>query len=475
MNVSQKTMMKICQFGQFEVIQNGQSLPSDRWPQRKTKALLKILVSERGQTFTQDQLVDLLFPELDVDKAIKSLYNRISELRHVLEPGLSRGNLSTYILRVGKGSYAFNKDIDCWIDTEVFKIHLKDAQTFRQEDRWDEAIHEFRQAIELYQGEYLSEDRYEEWALEARQHWRDIYHQALLDMAECHAQLKRCELAIDCCQQVIDDDPVYEKAYQQQMHYAAKMGDETKALQVYQACVTALNTVLEINPSSNTQEIYQDILQQQKPQIILPEPAKPEKSVAIASPLDQPQLVSQPRQRFQSGKLQMVVTVAIVITMMVSLVGWWTANSLSITEEIPSVAVLPFVSIDTNDAFSYWFTTEDFANSLTVELTNMMSQVDGLRVAASTSVFALQDNNLPISTIGEMLGVGTLLEGSIRKSGNQLRVTFQLINAIDGLHIWSGKYDTQVNPNSFSILDEIIPDIVSDLSKALNVQIQENN
>ncbi len=474
MSVSQNTMLKIRQFGQFEVIQDGEFLSADRWPQRKTKALLKVLVSERGRTFTQDQLVDLLFPELDVDKAAKSLYNRISELRHLLEPDLSRGNHSTFVLRVGKGSYAFNKDINCWIDTEIFKTHLETARDFEQSGHWAEAVHEFRQAVDLYQGEYLSEDRYEEWALEARQHWRNIYHQALLEMAVCHAHLQRYELAIDCCQQVIDDEPVYEKAYQQQMRYAAKMGNETKALHIYQSCVTALNTLLEVNPSSNTQEIYQQILQQQKPQPPKPDPIKTENSTALEVPTDY--IPEKPKRRsgFRPGKLQVVTTVAIVITIMLSVAGWWTMNSLSASVEIPSVAVLPFVSIDTNDAFSYWFTTEDFANSLTVELTNVLSQVEGLRVAASTSTFALQNSNLPISTISEILGVGTLLEGSIRKSGNQLRVTFQLINAVDGLHIWSGKYDTQVNPNSFSILDEIIPDIVNDLSIALGVQSNVN-
>lgn len=468
MQVQQDIALKIYQFGQFEVIQDGQVVSADSWPQRKTKALLKVLVSEPGRTFTQDQLVDLLFPELDFDKAAKSLYNRISELRHILEPDLSRGNHSKYVLRVGQGSYAWNKDVECWIDTQVFEHHLNLARDYEQAGRWSEAVHEFRQAIDLYQGEYLAEDRYEEWALDARQHWRSLYHQALLEMADCHAQLQQFAKAMECCQRVIDDDPVYEKAYQQQMKYAVETGDETKAVQVYQACVSALREELGIAPSSNTQALYQEIIQQQTPQIELPDPPKAAKSDASDT-----FTVTLPR--FKPRKRHLTATVGMAFVLMLFVAGWWTMNSLSASEESPSVAVLPFVSIDTNNAFSYWFTTEDFANSLTVELTNMLSQVEGLRVASSTSAFTFQDSDVPISTIGEILNVSTLLEGSIRKSGNQLRVTFQLINAADGLHIWSGNYDTQVNPNSFSILDEIIPDIVQDLTTVLKVHTNSSN
>lgn len=468
MQVQQDIALKIYQFGRFEVIQDGQVVSADIWPQRKTKALLKVLVSEPGRTFTQDQLIDLLFPELDFDKATKSLYNRISELRHILEPDLTRGNHSKYVLRVGQGSYAWNKDADCWIDTLAFEHHIHLARDDEQAGRWSEAVHEYRQAIELYQGEYLAEDRYEEWALEGRQHWRELYHQALLEMAECHARLQQYVRAMECCQHVIDDDPVYEKAYQQQMKYAVETGDETKAIQVYQACVAALREGLDIAPSSNTQALYQEIAKRQAPQIVLPDPPKAVEAEALDT-----FTVTLPR--FRPRKRHLSTSIVMMLAVVLSVAGWWTMNSLSASEESPSVAVLPFVSIDTNNAFSYWFTTEDFANSLTVELTNVLSQVDGLRVASSTSAFTFQDSDVPISTIGEILNVSTILEGSIRKSGNQLRVTFQLINAVDGLHIWSGNYDTQVNPNSFSILDEIIPDIVNDLTTVLKVRANSSN
>ena len=83
--------MKIFQFGSFEVWQD-EAGPVKTWPQRKTKGLLKLLLSQRGQIFTQDQLIDALFPDLEPHKAAKTLYNRISELRRVLEPEIGRAS-----------------------------------------------------------------------------------------------------------------------------------------------------------------------------------------------------------------------------------------------------------------------------------------------------------------------------------------------------------------------------------------------
>jgi TolB-like protein len=113
-----------------------------------------------------------------------------------------------------------------------------------------------------------------------------------------------------------------------------------------------------------------------------------------------------------------------------------------------SIAVLPFVNMSGDED------NEFFSDGLSEELLNVLAQVDGLRVAARTSSFYFKGSNEDIRSIASKLGVDHLLEGSVRKSGDRIRVTAQLIKADDGFHLWSDTYDYRVD-DVFRIQDEI--------------------
>lgn len=121
-----------------------------------------------------------------------------------------------------------------------------------------------------------------------------------------------------------------------------------------------------------------------------------------------------------------------------------------------SVAVLPFVNMSSSEADQY------FCDGMTEELINVLAQVDGLGVAARTSCFAYQGKNADVREIGAALGVATVLEGSVRRSGERLRVTVQLINVEDGYHLWSGTFDREVE-DTFAIQDEIAEAVLETL------------
>ncbi len=116
--------------------------------------------------------------------------------------------------------------------------------------------------------------------------------------------------------------------------------------------------------------------------------------------------------------------------------------------EDPSIAVLPFVNMSSDKEQEY------FADGLSEELLNQLAQIPKLRVIGRTSSFSFKGKNEDLRKIGEMLGVNHILEGSVRRSGNQLRITAQLINPADGSHLWSETYDREFK-NVFEIQDEI--------------------
>ncbi len=114
----------------------------------------------------------------------------------------------------------------------------------------------------------------------------------------------------------------------------------------------------------------------------------------------------------------------------------------------PSIAVLPFANMSDDKEQDY------FSDGLAEEIINHLAQIPALKVIARTSAFAFRGKEQDIRGIAETLGVSTVLEGSVRRSGSRIRVTAQLINAADGSHLWSERYDRELS-DIFAVQDEI--------------------
>jgi TolB-like protein/Tfp pilus assembly protein PilF len=130
--------------------------------------------------------------------------------------------------------------------------------------------------------------------------------------------------------------------------------------------------------------------------------------------------------------------------------------------EVPSIAVLPFVDLSEAKDQEY------FCDGMTEEIIDALARVRGFHVAARSSAFAFKNKQQDIREIGRKLNVGAVLEGSVRKSGNRLRVTAQLNNVTDGYHLWSETYEREMK-DIFALQDEISRAIVS----TLRVQLGE--
>jgi TolB-like protein len=116
-----------------------------------------------------------------------------------------------------------------------------------------------------------------------------------------------------------------------------------------------------------------------------------------------------------------------------------------------SIAVLPFVNMSSDPEQEY------FSDGLTEELLNLLAGIEELKVAARTSSFFYKDKveTIPLTEIAKQLEVAHVLEGSVRKSGNTIRITAQLIKADDGFHLWSETYDRNLD-DIFAIQDEMM-------------------
>lgn len=130
-----------------------------------------------------------------------------------------------------------------------------------------------------------------------------------------------------------------------------------------------------------------------------------------------------------------------------------------------SIAVLPFVDMSSQSDQEY------FADGVSEELLNVLAQINGLQVAGRTSAFAFKGQNRDLREIGKILNVETIVEGSIRKAGDRVRITAQLIRAENGYHLWSNTYDRDLT-DIFAVQDEIAAAILHELTPFLPAAAQ---
>ena len=127
-----------------------------------------------------------------------------------------------------------------------------------------------------------------------------------------------------------------------------------------------------------------------------------------------------------------------------------------------SIAVLPFVNMSADKDNEY------FSDGISEEILNALTKVDDLKVAGRTSSFYFKGRNEPLQTIGKTLGVAHVLEGSVRKQGDKLRITAQLIRVGDGFHLWSETFDG-TDADIFSLQEKVARKVADELKVAMNL------
>ena len=175
-----------------------------------------------------------------------------------------------------------------------------------------------------------------------------------------------------------------------------------------------------------------------------------------------------PERKKMKGKLKKKnvqkrnIIAALLLLIIVAAIFFIYKSSFNKNDKISdqSIAVLPFADMSAAKDQEY------FSDGLSEELLNLLSKIPELKVIGRTSSFSFKGKNEDLRVIGEKLGVAHILEGSVQKEGNKIRVTAQLIKAIDGTHLWSQKYDRDLK-GIFELQDEIAADVVQQLKLKL--------
>ncbi|MCA1838593.1 MAG: winged helix-turn-helix domain-containing protein, partial [Actinobacteria bacterium] len=234
-------------FGEFRVQRDGEPVKSEEWDRQKARSLLKLLLTRPGHIFSRDEIIEALWPGTPPMSAERSLWVTVSLLRRALEPDLERGSDSRYVIQRRPG-YFFDGQADCRVDAWEFDKRSKKAEAAEKARKLDEAIEQYRSALEIVGGEFLAEEPYEDWTMEVREEWRSRHLAALSGLAECLAQKGRYTEAIEACRRALALERYSEELCRRLMLYNYCAGEQALALKAYQDHARRLKEELGVNP-----------------------------------------------------------------------------------------------------------------------------------------------------------------------------------------------------------------------------------
>ncbi len=249
---SHPTFMIYC-LGQFQVYQNNQLV--QEWPSSKGKAIFKYLVANRKYPTPKEVLMELFWSGASPDAARNNLNVSIYGLRQALR---SVNPDYSHIL-FHEESYLLNPDMNIWIDVEEFTKRFQSGNRKEKRREISLAIQEYQGAEAIYQGEFLSEDRYEDWLLPLRQTLQDNYLKLLDRLSHHYIAQKDFAACVAVCNKMLAVDPCREEAHRQLMHCYSCQGQPYLATRQYHICEEALRGELDLSPSKLTEDLYQRI------------------------------------------------------------------------------------------------------------------------------------------------------------------------------------------------------------------------
>lgn len=242
--------LRVTLLGGFRVERGDDSREASEWPRRSAKTLTKLLAAHPPHALHREQIIDMMWPDVDADSALNSFGKALHAARRVLEPGLERRQDSAY-LRLADSMLTLNTQ-RVVIDVDVFECLAHDAVRSGE-------VSAYHAALAAYSGELLPEDRYEPWCAERRSALAEQYVCLLIGLAEVYDRRGACNEAADRLREVLRQDPTREAVHQQLMRLYARMGTPDQAVRQFHVCQQVLRRELDLAPQPETISLYDAI------------------------------------------------------------------------------------------------------------------------------------------------------------------------------------------------------------------------
>ncbi len=390
-------------FGGFEVKLAGQVIDL---PGQKDRALLAVLALPPGATHSRDKLASLLWSDRGDQQARDSLKHALTRLRQSLRsadpPPIVADRQS---VRLDAAAMS--------IDVATFERLLG--------ERTPQAL---EQATALYRGDLLDgiglrDPAFEDWLLVERQRLRQRAEEALTNLLAQSLAAGARDRAAAAARRLLSLDPLREAACRALMQIHAERAEAAQALKVYETLRDRLHRELGVKPEPETVKLYESIRQRR---------AAP----APAATAPHAQTEGEPKPA---------------------------AAELSLPSK-PSIAVLAFENLSGDPEQEY------FADGMVDDIIIALSRMRWLFVIARNSSFTYKGRAVDVKQIGRELGVRYVLEGSVRKAANRVRITGQLVDAASGAHLWAHRFDGALE-DIFDLQDQVAASVVGAIAPKL--------
>lgn len=252
---SHQDKLKIFSLGNFRLAAGKNPIPVGSWQRKQSVSLLKYLAAHLGQPVHREILIEQFWPDTDEARGRKRLKVLIYFLRHELHAAGVPGE----VLETEGKNYRLNPEI-VWVDALAFENLVIEAARLRGRQQWQSALSCYEEARGLYQGDYMANDIFADWCAAERARLREIYLEMLAGIVDCHTAFGRDRDAIQACRLALVCEPLREDFHHRLIECFVRIGDGAAAIAQYETCRHILTTELGVEPRSDTQRLYQQIV-----------------------------------------------------------------------------------------------------------------------------------------------------------------------------------------------------------------------
>jgi len=209
----------------------------------------------KGTPVARDILTETFWPSYDPKSAANNLRMAVHGLRRTLNNLINVGS-DFCSVPFSRDGYFINYELEVMMDVEQFERHCDQGRKLEREKKIDAAMKEFEQAESLYQGDFLEDQLYEDWALARRETLKDTYLLVIGKLADYYLNMIDYEKCILCCQKMLDRDVCREDVYRRLMCCYSRLGQRNRAVQWYKTCRQVIRTELHTSPDRKTIDLY---------------------------------------------------------------------------------------------------------------------------------------------------------------------------------------------------------------------------
>jgi TolB-like protein/DNA-binding SARP family transcriptional activator/Tfp pilus assembly protein PilF len=411
------------------------SLPNGSTPGRlglKPQGLLAVLAMSRGQLLTRSRLAGLLWGERDEDLARHSLSQALTTVRAALGP-----TASDIVVADPEGLYLAKDRLK--LDVDDFEIAVRIGRRDTLED-----------AFGLYRGEFLDgleirEPAFEEWMLTERYRLDEVASGAFARLLDLQTTAGDADAAVDTARRLVALTPLDEAAHARLIQLYGAQGRRGLAEAHYTRCSELLQRELGEAPGEELRAALTDARRRGPGKSVDATPAPPRQGAQERH--ERPE-----RARHWTRTRWATSAGAAAMALLIGILAWtYTERSIGKVGEAgsyqsdpwdlparPSIAVLPFENLSGDQEQTY------FADGITSDITTNLSKFSTLFVVASHSSFRYRGQAAKAQDVARDLGVRYLLEGSLQRAGDTLRINVNLIDATTGRQVWAERYERPI-------------------------------